>query len=445
MASFKFIHAADLHLDTSALRTTFNLENHRGDFPKEPEHPTRAAFDKLIDLAIRERVAFVLLAGDLFEGSSLGRDNRTALYFRQCMKRLEENNIRGFIVWGNHDYESGLTRLPDWPANVHVFPGDEPGIVKLDQLNCAIHGRSFGVRHVGQEFADSYERALSGLFNIALLHTSLDPERRGGHQEYAPCTPEQLAARGHQYWALGHIHQHQIIPGKNSWLVFPGNLQGRHARETGPKGCMLVEVSNGRISEDTIRHIPLDVVRWHEAEVNLSGAGTDEDICSEVNSKLNGIISSPGADSRVHAVRIRLTGNTRAPLKDFVNRKAIENWAVARMQDTRGIWIEDVAVEVSPAESAIPLEPDQIALLRGIEQEMAAASGEIRRVLLETSHCKDLIRHLEISTSHELSSLPEELGLKKAKPGQADSSLHKALLDEAVRRILAEMGMESGT
>ena len=81
---------------------------------------------------------------------------------------------------------------------------------------------------------------MPGKLNIGLLHTAVGDDSM--HSNYAPCTVEQLADHGYDYWALGHIHLRGELHGHPSWIVFPGNLQGRHINEEGEKGATLVRV-----------------------------------------------------------------------------------------------------------------------------------------------------------------------------------------------------------
>ncbi len=110
---------------------------------------------------------------------------------------------------------------------------------------------------------------MPGKLNIGLLHTAVGDDSL--HSNYAPCTVEQLADHGYDYWALGHIHLRGELRGHPSWIVFPGNLQGRHINEEGEKGATLVRVRAGRITPE---HRTLDVVRWARVPVDLTDAAS---------------------------------------------------------------------------------------------------------------------------------------------------------------------------
>lgn len=295
----RFLHAADIHLD-SALH---GLERYEGAPVEEIRSATRRAFDNLIGLAIDEEVEFVLLAGDLYDGD--WKDYNTGLYFVGCMEHLQEAGIRVFMVAGNHDAASQITKHLRLPDNVTMFSTRYPEKIVLDDLNVAIVGQGFATRAVTEDLSQSYPQGDPQLFNIGLLHTCLDG--KPGHEPYAPCSVDGLRSKGYQYWALGHVHKREELS-QDPWIIFPGNIQGRHIRETGPKGCTLVTVDNGDVVE--VEHRDLDVMRWALCELDVTGAETVDDIYSLVRDQLQAGLDD--ADGRPVAVRLVLQGSCSA-------------------------------------------------------------------------------------------------------------------------------------
>jgi len=260
---FKFIHTADTHLDSPLHR----LEAYEGAPADEIRQASRRAFENLIEFAINESVDLVLIAGDLFDGD--WKDYNTGLYFVSQVRRLKETGTAVFIISGNHDAAGRMTRSLPYPDNVHVFSHRKPETKTLASLKVAVHGQSFATPAVMENLALGYPEPVPGYFNIGLLHTSLTG--REGHENYAPCTVDDLKNRGYDYWALGHVHQFEAVC-DHPCIVYPGCIQGRHVRETGAKGCMLVTVAEGSAPEAV--HHPLDVIRWQRLEVDLGGAAT---------------------------------------------------------------------------------------------------------------------------------------------------------------------------
>ncbi len=367
MTQWKFIHAADIHLDSS-LR---GLERYEGAPVDEIRSATRRAFDKLIELAIDEEVACVLLVGDLYDGD--WKDYNTGLYFIERMGRLREAGIRVFIVAGNHDAASQITKHLRLPDNVTLFSTMNPEKVVIDELNVAIHGQGFATRAVTDDLSQAYPQGDPQFFNIGLLHTCLDG--KPGHEPYAPCSVDGLRSKGYQYWALGHIHKREEVS-REPWIVFPGNIQGRHIRETGPKGCTLVTVENGEIA--AVEHRDLDVMRWSLCKLDVSASETVEEIYKQVRGALQSVLDA--VDGRPVAVRLVLQGacSAHSTLHADTERWVQEYRALATELGGAGIWLEKVLIKTKPSVSAAEvLERDDAlsGLLRAIRDMELDASA----------------------------------------------------------------------
>jgi DNA repair protein SbcD/Mre11 len=332
----KYIHAADIHLD-SALH---GLERYEGAPVDEIRSATRRAFDNLIDLAIDEEVAFVLLAGDLYDGD--WKDYNTGLHFVDRMNRLHEAGIRVFIVAGNHDAASQITKHLRLPDNITLFSTKHPEQVVLEDLGVAVYGQGFATRAVTDDISQTYPQGDPQLFNIGLLHTCLDG--KPGHEPYAPCTVDGLRSKGYQYWALGHVHKREVVS-ENPWIVFPGNIQGRHARELGPKGCTLVTVEQGEIV--TVEQRDLDVFRWSRCDLDVSSSETADEVYELVRKALQN--ESDAAQGRPIAVRLLLRGVSAAhsALQSNYERWVQEYRALATGLSGDGVWLEKVSIKTS--------------------------------------------------------------------------------------------------
>ena len=326
---FRFLHAADIHLD-SPLK---GLEVYQDAPIDQIRGAVRRAFDNLVDLAIQEEAAFVLLAGDLFDGD--WKDYNTGIYFMNRMGLLRDAGIQVFIVSGNHDAASQISRALHLPDNVTLFSHKKAETRILDDLNVAIHGQSFPSRIVSDDLTQSYPQGEYGLFNIGLLHTALTG--RPGHEPYAPCTLDALRSKGYQYWALGHVHQREEVS-REPWIIFPGSIQGRHIRETGSKGCAMVTVDEGQVLE--VEHHDIDVLRWTVCRVDLNECETDEECLDRVRQSLEDELAR--AEGRPVAVRLVLEGITS--LHGHLHEKSL-HW----MEEFKGIaaslneaWVEKI-------------------------------------------------------------------------------------------------------
>ena len=338
---FKFIHSADIHLD-SPLR---GLERYEGAPVDEIRGATRHAFDNLVALAIEEEVSFILLAGDLYDGD--WKDYNTGLYFVDRMAQLRDAGIKAFIIAGNHDAASQITRHLRLPDNVTTFSTRHPQRVVLDDLGVAIHGQGFANRVVTEDLSQEYPKGDPQLFNIGLLHTCLDG--KPGHEPYAPCTVDGLRSKGYQYWALGHVHKREE-ESHDPWIVFPGNTQGRHIRETGAKGCTLVTVENGEVAE--VEHRDLDVMRWSFCQLYVTDVETVDDIYEQVREGLQSVLDD--AEGRPVAVRLVLQGACSAHSALHADQ---EHWvqeyrALATGLGGAGVWLEKVSIATRSSISA---------------------------------------------------------------------------------------------
>ena len=334
----KFIHAADIHLD-SPLK---GLESHEDAPVEEIRGATRRAFDNLIDMAVEEEVDFLIIAGDLYDGD--WKDYNTGLFFVARMGRLAKAGIRVFMVSGNHDAASQITRTMPLPGNVTHFSSQAPQSVKLDELGVVIHGQSYSSRAVTDNLAARYPPRQAGYVNIGVLHSSLTG--REGHEAYAPCTVDDLLAKGYDYWGLGHIHQREIVA-VDPWIVFAGNIQGRHVKESGAKGVTLVTIEDGKISE--VRERELDVLRWTVCRVDLSGCETVENVYEEVRQGFEQELAL--AYGKILGIRLVLTG--KCPAHSLLLEKADQ-----LIEEFRGIavgvgdvWLEKVFFQTSRAVS----------------------------------------------------------------------------------------------
>ena len=241
-----------------------------------------------------------------------------------------------------------LTRSLPFPGM--FFPADRPDTIRLDALQVAIHGQSFATRAVRDNLALGYPAAITGWFNIGLLHTACGST---AHENYAPCSPADLVRLGYDYWALGHVHERRVVD-RRPWIVFPGNIQGRHINEPGDKGASLVTVVDGKVA--AVEHRSLDVLRWRRLDVDVTGAADEEAVHNRIRLMLGAAVTE--AEDRFLAVRLTLSGATaaHAALTDdaAATRKQIQA-AVADVADPESVWFEDVRVRTRPVQDLAAL------------------------------------------------------------------------------------------
>jgi exonuclease SbcD len=371
MGTLKFIHASDIHLDSPLqsiiLRDEAKIERMR--------RACREAFEKLIDFAIEQQAAFVLLAGDLYDHDT--PNMQIAIFLRNQLSRLNKKGIRVVIVKGNHDADNRITSALALPGNTKILNDKKPETVRYDDLSTriAIHGQSFRAGPIAENLAAAYPPAVAGYLNIGVLHTSLAGSTE--HDPYAPCKLEDLTTRGYDYWALGHIHKAATLS-RDPWVVYPGNLQGRHAKETGPKGCVLITVDDDRIS--AVEAIDLAVVRWQQLEINLDTATNEAELISYAHAALSDAYRD--ADGRPVAIRVVLAGTT--PLYDLIegepDRILQTILELAGEVGGEDIWIEKIQNETRPTETPATAREGGNELLQIID-EIAGDPSRIEALL----------------------------------------------------------------
>jgi DNA repair protein SbcD/Mre11 len=337
--AISFLHAADIHLD-SPLK---GLERYENAPVERMRGATRRAFQRLIDLAILKRVDFVVIAGDLYDGDC--RDFNTGLYLTRQLARLRDEKIPVYIIGGNHDAANKMTRVLPLPENVRILRHDQPETLRVNDLDVAIHGQSFARAAVTENLAAGYPAPISGCINIGLLHTCLGGAE--GHERYAPCTVEELRNRRYDYWALGHIHARQVVS-SDPPIVFSGNVQGRHIRESGPKGCMIATIGSDRSIEHVFHR--LDPVRWERAQVDVSGLPTESEVLEHTTGVLDKLLAlEPDPDSLL-AARVIVIGTTALHGRLCANpeRFVAQVRSIAADRGGDRLWIEKVELKVEP-------------------------------------------------------------------------------------------------
>lgn len=351
-----FIHAADIHLDSPLS----GLSRRDEDFSRLVRGATRRAFSNVVDLAIEEGAALVVIAGDLYDGT--WKDQSTGQFAIAQLARLSRAGIRAVIAFGNHDAESRVTRHLTPPDGVYKLKSARCETVLFEDLGVAVHGRSYKEAATTENIASTYCPPVKDMFNIALLHTALDGHE--GHMNYAPCSLGELQAAGHQYWALGHVHD-MAIRSEHPHVVFPGNTQGRHVRETGPKGAMVVRVEDGVVRR--VEHRPTDEVRWAHAQVDAGGAVDPAEVLAAVQAKLRE--ASAGSGGRPVAARVSITVDTALAQRLRVDLP----WFEAEVRGhaaavTDSLWIERVKLRVAKESEPFGLPPE---LREILEQALA--------------------------------------------------------------------------
>ncbi|WP_052350270.1 metallophosphoesterase family protein [Paenibacillus gorillae] len=364
-APFRFIHAADLHLDSPFRGMSKAPEALRAQLMAS----TFGALRALTETAVREQVDFIVLSGDLYD--SADRSLKAQLLLVKEWERLQEHGIAVFVIHGNHDPINGSRAELQLPASVTVFGADRmeyrPAYCRSGELAAFVYGMSYGTRHVTDNLAAAYETEPGAPFHIAMLHGNVNGD--ASHDPYAPCSLDELVGgKGFDYWALGHIHTRQVLH-QYPHVVYPGNIQGRNPREAGERGCYIVDVSASRAV--TLTFTPLDELRWLEAELPIAGIVSEQELLGKLDELADRLALS--GEGRSVMLRLKLTGRgpLHAKLTDaLVRRTLLEQLQETRTESVHEVWSWIYALEANTS-SELQLE--------GLADEDSFA-GELSRV-----------------------------------------------------------------
>jgi DNA repair protein SbcD/Mre11 len=413
---FRFVHTADVHLDsplsTLALRDPTLAELIGG--------ATRKAFTRVIDLCLEEQVDALVVAGDLYDGEQTSM--KTARFLADQLRRLHEAGIRAFVIRGNHDAESRITRELTLPESVKVFSGRAEAVEFVaGALEVAVHGVSFAQKHAPESLLPKFRPALPGRVNIGMLHTSLGGS--SAHDLYAPCAPSDLHSAGFDYWALGHIHQRSLDKGRAT-IVMPGNPQGRDINEAGPKSATLVTVGDDRAI--TAEERLTSVAEFQRLDVALDGVADWRAAIARIEDALGR--ARTGARSEHLVARLALTGAT--PFAWALRRDAdrLDEEARVVAAGFGKTWIDKVELRCeAPRSSESFSGSDPIAELRAMmedEVEQSKAFGDALR-----EFAAELQNHLPAASRGDvLGHDPEEA-----------ARILRALAREGAENVLAHL------
>ena len=408
---FRFVHTADIHLD-SPLRSLL---------VRDPELSalirvaTRSAFEGIIDLCLNEQVNALIIAGDLYDGDQ--RSMKTAAFLSHQMRRLEEAGIRVFMIRGNHDAESKITRHLDLPANVHVYTG-HGGVEELPELGVAIHGVSFSGRHAPQSLLPKYRPPLPGLVNIGIMHTSLAGDDR--HDDYAPCSLNDLTGHGYDYWALGHIHKRKVHA-QNPFVVMPGIPQGRDIGEAGQKSVTLVEISDAGIA---LHERPVAIAEFHRIDVCLDAADDWQNALGALRGALERARNDVSAEHTI--CRVALRGRTSLGWRLRRDDDLLLAEAREAANEIGGVWIEQIENNVvPPAPAAASIGADPL-------EELAVLMQEVSK---DRAFLNDAVSYLD----EMVRALPSELRDRFGSGQSGSEAILTHLLADGIADVIAAL------
>ncbi len=423
MPLLRFVHAADLHLDSpfTGLKTAApdNVAN-------ALYAATFTAYENIIDLCIDKRVDALLVAGDVYDGKD--RSLRAQLKFVEGLKRLDEAGIRSFVCHGNHDPLDGWEAKLDYPRSCTQFREEFKAVpvFKDDAQRAVVHGISYKTRDVTENLTRRLGVVVLESFSIGLMHANVGNNK--DHANYAPCSLEDLENTRIDYWALGHVHTRQVLSDRSPTVVYPGNSQGRHPNETGARGVYLVEVDDDGTVNLDFRAV--DTVRWERRALDISSMETTQDLLDQLPQSMEDALAE--ADGRSVVLRITLTGrgvlHGSLRRQDFIEDMLNElngEWA----NRSPFAWCERIEDETAPPFN---------------REERLQGSDFLAEVLKTADHAKedpDMLARLRGGLDDLYQHRRYRKHLSEHAPGDADLA---ALLDEAEAIVVDLLAGDDG-
>ena len=402
--TFRYIHAADLHLDSpfTGIRAA------------APENVARALYSatfdsyrNIIDLCISERVDALLVAGDIYDGAD--RSLRAQQAFIDGLRSLDAAGIRSFVCHGNHDPLDGWEARLAYPDGCHRF-GSEFAAVPIfpdEPERALIYGISYPTRDVYDNLVSQLGEVDESAFTIGLLHANVGGN--SDHALYAPCTLDDLAQSGIDYWALGHVHTRQVLRERAPTVVYPGNPQGRHPNETGARGVYLVEVDDtGNVG---LEFRPTDTVRWERVNIDISALETEQDLLNEIDDAMHRLLD--GAEGRSVVIRMTLTG--RGEVNQFLRQPGAADHLLASINEQWAerlpfVWCERVEDETAAAidRDALRSGEDFLAEVLRTADQIREEPANLHAGLADLYQHRRFRQHLAALTEAEIAALLDE-------------------------------------
>lgn len=260
----KFLHIADVHLDSPFLGLSF--------LPSELfcqiKNAIQLSFEKAVNFAIDNDVDLVLLAGDTFD--SIHPTPQSKIFFANQIKRLVYRQIQVVMVLGNHDY----SQIDDLLLNESPYfkiIGSNEQIEQVDfmtksQYKYRVVGFSYQHNHITEDIIAKYPPKSTSIYTIGLAHAGMK-QSSVDQNNYAPFTLNEVKDLNYDYFALGHIHLRQVLS-QEPWIVYSGNLQGRHVNEKDAKGFYFGQVDEQ--SQNTqLQFIDVSPIVWQTVDLIL--------------------------------------------------------------------------------------------------------------------------------------------------------------------------------
>lgn len=297
----RILHCSDLHLDSPFVGVQ-QLDPETAELLR---NSIFNAFRCLVDAAIENNVDLLTVGGDVYDSADHGL--HSLVRFNDQLRRLSVAGIPCCIVAGNHDPLKKRRLGANLPDNCFLF-SDKPSVIELktnsgQQIN--VYGVSYGVNAV----TDNLAKKLINIYednegiNIALLHCNVGGATN--HENYAPCSINELKKAPFHAWLLGHVHERKVLSEADPLILYPGNIQGRHIKEIGRRGGYLI--SFHETGAPQTEFLPVSQVLWQTGKTLIDDLEDLEALVERIDHDFENLIRTD-ADIEAWIVRWELSG-----------------------------------------------------------------------------------------------------------------------------------------
>ncbi len=389
MPKIRFVHAADLHLDSPFL----GIRSEAPELVTQTLHrATFSAYEDIVRLCIREQVDALLIAGDVYDGAD--RSLRAQLKFVAGLDQLDAAGIRSFVCHGNHDPLDGWEAKLALPTGCVRF-GSELTAAPLfphEPERAVVYGISFPQREVRRDLSPLFrEASLCRGLNIGLLHANVGGNPN--HDSYAPCSVDDLAAIDIDYWALGHIHTQNVLRQRNPAIVYPGTPQGRHPNELGMHGVYLVELDQDGSVQLEFR--PVDILRWDTREVDITGLDSEHQVLDAIDELAS--VAIEGAAGRSVVLRLWVAG--RGPMHRFLSQPENVSAILEQLNEkyvNAEPWLWCERLETNTASS---VDRNQVARQEDFAGDLVRLASEVQASPSDLAELREMLRDLYLKSN----------------------------------------------
>ena len=297
----KFMHVADLHLDTPFVGMGKEFSEIQKDLLAAP----MTALERLVSVAINRQVDAFVIVGDVYNAHK--QTISAQHFFQKQLQRLHQADIPVIFSHGNHDFLTHKMAGRKYPDNVHVFKEAQVDYVDLTLRTGEVarfYGFSYQTQWIQERKIQEFPQRNHGEadYVIGMLHGSSEAiDRESGN--YAPFTIKEMRDKEYDYWALGHIHKSQKLHDVPT-ILYPGTIQGRHRNEDGPKGAYIVTLDKGQATQTEF--IDVAPIQWEKVDIECQHMMQASDLTDRLESVMANYASQARAEDKSYILDVTL-------------------------------------------------------------------------------------------------------------------------------------------